>query len=163
MVYDLLVVGILVAGLVVGWWKGFALQLGGLLAVLVGFLVGLLATKGALAAMDRPAPVRGGLVFVAGYFLASTTLYAVMGAFRKKLEKRETAARADNALGAALGLLHAALKVLLLTLAVVVIAPSTRGPIKERPTGAVVARALRGVATVLPEEVVDEIRELIER
>ena len=162
MVYDVVVVVALVAGLAFGAWRGLVLQLGGLLAVVFGLLAGWAAARLALAATDNPAPGRAGVVFVAGYFMASMVVYGIAGSFRKKLEERK-AGRLDRALGAVAGLLHAALKVMTLTLALVIVSPSLRAPIKARPTGAVVAKGLRGLAAVLPAEVVDEVKDLIER
>lgn len=162
MVYDVVVVVALLAGLGFGAWRGLTLQLGGMLAVAAGLGAGWAAARVALAVMESPTPGRAALVFVAGYFMASTVVYGIAGALRKKLEERKVE-RVDRWLGAAAGLLHAALKVMTLTLALVIVAPSLRAPIKARPTGAVVAKGLRGLATVLPAEVVDEVKDLLER
>lgn len=162
MVYDVVVVVALLAGLGFGAWRGLTLQLGGMLAVAAGLGAGWAAARVALAVMERPTPGRAGLVFVAGYFMASTVVYGIAGALRKKLEERK-AERVDRWLGAAAGLLHAALKVMTLTLALAIVAPSLRAPIKARPTGAAVAQGLRALAHVLPSEVVDEVRDLLDR
>ena len=65
--------------------------------------------------------------------------------------------------GGLVGVVHGLFVCLMLSFVLVVVLPSLRDPIVERPTGRVMAHAFRAIHALLPEEVREGMEPLVER
>jgi uncharacterized membrane protein required for colicin V production len=160
--YDVIVLFFLVCGLLAGAWKGAALQLAGLASVTLGFVGAAAGTHAIVGAMAETPPLRGFLIFVACFALISLCFYLLAIRFRKKLEEKDLGGW-DRRVGALLGSAHGGLLCMFLTLFAVVLVPSLRAPILDRPAGRAMAKAIRVVHSTLPERVQEAIRPALER
>ncbi len=153
-IYDAVMAGLLVAGMVWGAWRGITWQLASIASLVLGYSVsqplsaqlashfpGEPVVARALAMLVIYAGVSGGVFLVA--WVVRTTLR------RMKLEAF------DRHLGMLVGGLEGVLLGMIGTLFVVSLAPQTRAPIFASPAGRIVGQAMNLVGPVLPGEVRD--------
>src|SRR4051794_10421029 len=149
-IYDAAMVGIVVAGMVWGTWRGITWQLASIASLVLGYLVahplseqlaprfpGEPVVARALAMLVIYAAVSGG-VFLAAWIVRATLRQLKFEAF-------------DRHLGMVLGGLEGALIGLVGTLFVVSLAPQTRSPIFTSPTGQLVGQVMAALGPVLPD------------
>lgn len=162
MAYNFMVLACGGAGLALGYLRGFAVHASGLVALVLGFAVGIPLTSLILATMDETQPASRLLIFL-GCFAAVTFVCHLIGVkIRSRLRKRNLQGW-DRQLGAALGLLHGLFICLMLTFAAVVLMPSLKEPLGESASGRGMEEAFRAIHAVLPEEVQEGMQPLIER
>jgi membrane protein required for colicin V production len=151
--YDAAMIGLILVGMAWGAWRGVVWQLAGLLSVVLGYTAAHTLSDDAVAALripGEPATARGLAMVViyvavsAGVFLAAWLIRAVLR--RVKFEAY------DRHLGMLLGGVQAGLLGLVATLFVVSLAPESRRPIFESPTGKVVGLLMSKLGPVLPSE-----------
>ena len=153
-IYDAVMAGLLVAGMVWGAWRGITWQLASIASLVLGYSVShplsaQLAPKfpgepvvaRALAMLVIYAAVSGG-IFLAAWLVRATL-------WRMKFEAF------DRHLGMLIGGLEAALLGMIATLFVVSLAPQTRTPIFASFSGRIVGQTMNLVGPVLPGEVRD--------
>ena len=162
MAYDIFVLACGSVGLVFGYLRGFAVHASGLLSLLLGFALGIPLAKLFLASMGETPPASRLLVFLAAFAAVTFACHLVGVKVRSRLQKRNLQAW-DRQLGAALGLLHGLFACLMLTFAAIVLVPSLREPIAERPSGQVMGQAFVAIHAVLPTEIQEGMQPLIER
>ena len=162
MAYDLTVLVFAVGGLLLGYKRGFAVHAAGLISLVLGFAVGIPLTNVILGAMGETTPGGRLLVFLGCYAVVTFACHLIGIKARSRLKKRSLEAW-DRQLGAALGVLHGLFACLMLTFAAVVLVPSLREPIAERPSGQVMGQAFRAIHAVLPASVQEGMQPLIER
>ena len=162
MAYDLFVLVCAVLGVLVGYKRGFALHTAGLVALVLGFVVGIPLTKLVLGAQSEPSPATSLIIFLVCCGAGSFAVHLIGVAVRSKLKKRSLESW-DRQLGAVLGVVHGRFLCLMLTFAAVVIAPSLLPPILERPSGKAMQEAFRAIHAVLPADVQEGMQPLIER
>jgi membrane protein required for colicin V production len=151
-IYDGLMLGLLVAGMVWGAWKGIIWQLASISSLVLGYAVahqvspqlagsfpGEPVVARALAMMVIYAAVSGG-VFLVAWLLRSTLRQLKFEAF-------------DRHLGMIMGGLEGALLGLVGTLFVVSLDRNAREPIFSSPSGRIVSQVMDRIGPVLPQEV----------
>lgn len=150
MVFDLFLIVSCVAGLVTGAWKGFAWQLAGILSVVLGFVGGQPLAAIVIGQFEEPTTFDRFLAFAISYGLISVGCYLCALALRRKLEK-EDLKRLDRHLGAFIGTVHGLVLCSVVTMFVLVLVPSSRDPVLNRPTGQVLALTLDGLHGLFPD------------
>jgi membrane protein required for colicin V production len=157
-IYDAVMAGLLVAGMVWGAWRGITWQLASIASLVLGYSVshplsaqlapqleqfGGPVVARALAMLLIYAAVSGG-VFLAAWIVRTTLRQLKFEAF-------------DRHLGMIMGGLEGALLGLVGTFFVVSLAPQTRAAIFASPSGRIVGQVMNVVGPVLPGEVRQEL------
>jgi uncharacterized membrane protein required for colicin V production len=157
-IYDAVMAGLLVAGMVWGAWRGITWQLASIASLVLGYSVshqlsaqlapqleqfGGPVVARALAMILIYAAVSGG-VFLAAWIVRTTLRQLKFEAF-------------DRHLGMLMGGVEGALLGLVGTLFVVSLAPQTRAAIFASPSGRIVGQVMNVVGPILPGEVRQEL------
>ncbi len=150
-IYDVAMVGLVIAGMVWGAWRGIVWQVASLSSLVLGYMVahalspqiapsfpGDPLVARALAMLVLYVAVAGG-VFLAAWIVRSTLRQLKFEAF-------------DRHLGMVMGGLEGGLLGLVATLFIVSLAPQTRASIFASPSGRVVGQVMNVVGPVLPAE-----------
>jgi membrane protein required for colicin V production len=150
-VYDAAMVGLIVAGMVWGAFRGITWQVASIASLVLGYSVSH-PLSGRLAGSFPGEPVVArALAMLAIYAAVSGGVFVVAWLIRATLRKLKFEAF-DRHLGMLLGGMEGALLGLVITLFVVSLAPQTRDPIFASPTGKVVGQFMAAVGPVLPDE-----------
>jgi len=150
--YDALMAGIVVAGMIWGAWRGITWQLASLASLVLGYTVAQ-PLSGQLAPQFPGEPeVARALAMIVIYAAVSGGVFLVAWLVRATLRRLKFEAF-DRHLGMVLGGLEGLMVGLVITLFVVSLAPQTRGPIFASPTGQVVGQVMQAVGPALPGEV----------
>lgn len=154
--YDAAMAGLVVAGMIWGGLKGITWQVASIASLVFGYTAAH-TLSGPLASQfpGEPAVARS-LAMVVIYAAVSGGIFVVAWTIRATLKKLKFEAF-DRHLGMVLGGLEGALLGLVGTVFVVGLAPKTRDPIFQSPSGRVVAQVMDAVGPVLPGEVRDAI------
>ncbi len=150
--YDALMAGIVVAGMIWGAWRGITWQVASIASLVLGYMVAQ-PLSGRLAPQfpGEPAVARA-LAMIVIYAAVSGGVFLVAWIVRATLRRLKFEAF-DRHLGMVLGGLEGLMVGLVITLFVVSLAPQTRGPIFASPTGQVVGQVMQAVGPALPGEV----------
>ncbi len=149
--YDAVMIGLIALGLLWGVLRGFTWQVASLASLGVGFVSShQLSARIAPYLPGEPLVARS-LSMLVAYVLVSGLIFVAAWMVRATIRKLRFEAY-DRHLGMLLGGLEAAFVGILGTFFVVSLAPSTRGPIFESPTGKIVGQLMSNVGPVLPEE-----------
>jgi uncharacterized membrane protein required for colicin V production len=150
--YDALMVGLVVAGMIWGAWRGITWQVASMASLVLGYLFAH-PLSGPLASQFPGEPVVARtLALLAVYAAVSGGVFLVDWVIRSTLRRLRFEAF-DRHLGMILGGLEGAFLGLVATLFVVSLAPETRAPIFASPTGRLVGQVMDGLGPVLPGEV----------
>lgn len=149
--YDVAMVGVIVAGMVWGAFKGITWQLASLASLVLGYMVSHTLSSQVAPYFPGDPVVARALAMLALYVATAGGIFFVAWCVRATLQKLKFEAF-DRHLGMLLGGLEGTLLGLVATLFVVSVAPQTRGPIFSSPTGKVVGQVMSAVGPVLPEE-----------
>ena len=150
--YDALMAGIVVAGMIWGAWRGITWQIASIASLVLGYTVAQ-PLSGQLAPQfpGEPAVARA-LAMIVIYAAVSGGVFLMAWIVRATLRRLKFEAF-DRHLGMVLGGLEGLMVGLVITLFVVSLAPQTRGPIFASPTGQVVGQVMQAVGPALPGEV----------
>src|SRR5262249_1877025 len=153
--YDAAMVGVVVAGMVWGAWRGITWQLASIASLVIGYLVShpLSAQVAPYLPVGEPVVARA-LAMLIAYALVSGGIFLAAWMVRETLRKLRFMAF-DRHLGMILGGLEGALLGLVGTLFVVSLAPTAREPIFQSPSGKLVSQLMDIVGPILPREVRD--------
>ncbi len=150
--YDALMAGVLVAGMIWGAWRGITWQLASIASLVLGYTVAHpLSEQLAPQFPGEPAVARS-LAMLVIYAGVSGGVFLLAWIVRATLRRLKFEAF-DRHLGMVLGGLEGVLLGLVVTLFVVSLAPQTRNPIFASPTGQVVGQVMQAVGAALPGEV----------
>lgn len=150
-IYDAAMVGVVVAGMVWGAWKGVTWQLASIASLILGYMVSHQLSAQMAPNFPGDPVVSRTLAMLAVYAVVSGGVFLVAWIFRAILKKLQFEAF-DRHLGMILGGLEGALLGLVATFFVVSLAPSTRDPIFSSPSGKLVGNVMNAVGPVLPSE-----------
>lgn len=150
--YDVVMAGLVVAGMVWGAWRGITWQVASIASLVLGYSVSH-TLSGQLAPQLPGEPVVArALAMLVIYVAVSGGVFFAAWLVRTTLRKLQFEAF-DRHLGMVLGGMEGALLGMVGTLFFVSLAPQTRGPIFASPTGKVVGQVMDTLGPVLPSEV----------
>lgn len=149
--YDAAMAGVIVAGMVWGAIRGVTWQIASILSLVLGYCVAQpLSTQLAPHFPGEPVVARA-LAMIAVYFAVSGGVFVAAWLIRATL-RRFKFESFDRHLGMLLGGLEGALLGLVVTLFVLSLAPSSRDPIFQSPSGKVVGVVMSTLGPILPAE-----------
>ena len=134
--YDAVMIGMIVAGMVWGAFKGIVWQLASILSLVMGYTVAHQLSAQVAPYMPGEPVVQRAVAMIAVYVLTSGGIFFGAWMIRSTLQRMKFEAY-DRHLGMLLGGTEGALLGIVGTLFVVSLAPATRGPIFSSPTGKV--------------------------
>lgn len=150
--YDATMVGVVVAGMVWGAWRGITWQVASIASLVLGYLFAHPLSAQIAPHLPGQAVVARALSMLVVYVIVSGGVFLAAWVIRNTLRKMKFEAY-DRHLGMILGGLEGSLIGVVGTLFVVSLAPQTRAPIFDSPTGRVVGQLMNAVGPVLPTEV----------
>ena len=155
-VYDAVMIGLVVAGMIWGLIRGFSWQIASIGSLVVGYfgahwVSAYMLPFLALYQPGDPAIQRGTAMLLA-YLVISGGVFLAAWSLRATLRKMKFEAF-DRHLGALLGGIEGALLGVIGTLFVVSLSPKAREPIFSSQAGHVVARVMDASGPILPAEV----------
>lgn len=149
--YDAAMVGVIVAGMVWGAFKGITWQLASILSLVIGYSVAQPLSVQLAPKFPGDPVVARALAMIAIYVGVAGAVFFAAWLVRATLKKLQFEAF-DRHLGMLLGGLEGALLGVLATLFVVSLAPQSRGPIFQSTSGKVVGTLMTALGPVLPKE-----------
>jgi uncharacterized membrane protein required for colicin V production len=149
--YDAVMIGMIVAGMVWGAFKGITWQVASILSLVLGYTVAHQMSAQLAPYMPGEPVVARAVAMIVVYVLTSGGVFFGAWLIRATLQRMKFEAY-DRHLGMILGGAEGALLGILGTLFVVSLAPQTRGPIFASPTGKAVGMIMSAVGPVLPAE-----------
>ena len=149
MIFDALVVAfvVLVAG--IGAWKGFAWQLGAILAPLAGLAAAWPLSAGLAPHLELRAPLDRWAAFAILYALVTLVVFLVAALARRMLERAQLGAW-DRHLGFLLGAAKGMVLAIVFTAAALAASRDLRRQIPETRAGILMSRAVKTVRPALP-------------
>src|SRR6516162_7261019 len=155
-VYDALMVGLVIAGMMWGAWRGIIWQVASISSLVLGYAVAhQLSPQMAVHFPGEPVVARAEAM-LAIYAAVSGGIFLGAWLIRSTLRKLRFEAF-DRHLGMIMGGIEGALLGLVGTLFVVSMDQPLRAPIFASPTGQIVSRVMDSVGPVLPEEARQEL------
>jgi membrane protein required for colicin V production len=154
MLITLVAIGIVLAAIVLGGWKGFAWQLAGIVSLVLGFVVAIPLSKVAAPIFGSTAPLNRFVAMAVLYAATSLGVYIVAFVYRSLLERWQLH-HWDRHLGAVFGGIKGWLLVLVLTLFAVTLSSRARESVLRTPMGKYAAMSLDAIHPVFPPEVHD--------
>ena len=152
--YDGAMVGVILAGLIWGAFRGVTWQIASIASLVLGYSVSHTFSARLVGYFPGEPIMARSLAMITVYFVTSGGVFLVAWLIRASLAKMKFEAF-DRHLGMLLGGLEGMLLGLVATLFVVSLAPQTRGPIFASPSGKAVGWLMVSVGPVLPSEVRD--------
>ena len=149
--YDAAMVGVIVAGMVWGLFRGIVWQVASISSLFLGYFGARALSPQIVGYFPGEAVVARSLAMLAVYVGISAAIFLLAWMIRTSLKKMKFEAF-DRHLGMLLGGVEGAFLGLVVTLFVVSLAPKTREPIFSSPSGKVVGVLMSAVGPVLPVE-----------
>ncbi len=150
-----------VGGIGFGVSKGFAIQVAGILGLILGFTLASPISKGIVRAAELSSG-QGLAIYFAVFSVISLICYGIAIFFRKKLEEKKLGDW-DKKMGGVIGLFHGLFMSIVLTFGMLVMAPSTADKIRDSASAKPMGTAFWAIHEILPEEIQDAMDPLIER
>ena len=149
MIFDALVVLFVALLAGIGAWKGFAWQLGAILAPLAGLTAAWPLSAGLAPHLALRAPVDRWAAFAILYALVTLAVFLVAAATRRMLERAQLGAW-DRHLGFLLGAAKGFLLAIVFTAAALALSGDLRHRIPETRAGGFMSRTVKSVRPILP-------------
>ncbi len=149
--YDAAMAVVIVLGMIWGAWRGVTWQIASIASLVVGYLVAHPASAQVAPYMPGDPTVARAIGMIVVYAAVSGGIFLLAWMVRATLRRLRFEAY-DRHLGMVLGGLEGGLLGIVVTMFVVSLAPSTRGPIFASPAGHVVGQVMSAVGPVLPAE-----------
>ena len=149
MLFDALVLVFVALAAAFGAWKGFARLAAGVVAPLLGVVVGW-----PLSAEAEIVPLHRGVAFAALYLAITLLVFGVAALYRRRLERRRMEGW-DNHLGLLLGAAQGCVLAVAFTLLALSASSGLRESIAATRTGGLMAQAIREVRPLLPRAAAD--------
>lgn len=158
-IYDGIMLGLVIAGMIWGAWRGITWQVASLASLILGYLVAFPAAGPLTRQIHFPGneTMQWGLALMTAYAAVSCGVFLISWTIRTTLRKLKFEAY-DRHLGMVLGGLEGAVIGVVATVFVVSLAPSTRQPVLTSPSGRVVSKTLSLAQAALPERVRETLR-----
>jgi membrane protein required for colicin V production len=150
-IYDAAMIGLVVAGMVWGAWRGIIWQVASISSLVLGYAAAHQLSPQLAPHLPGEPVVARGLAMLLIYAAASGGIFLVAWTVRSTLRQLRFEAF-DRHLGMVRGGIEGALLGLVGTLFVVSLDQSTRAPIFSSPTGRIVSQVMNYVGPVLPGE-----------
>lgn len=150
--YDAVMVVLVILGMVWGAWRGITWQLASIASLVVGYLVASPVSAQLASGFPGEPIVARSLAMLVVYAGVSGGIFLVAWVIRATLRRLRFQAY-DRHLGMVLGGLEGGLIGIVVTLFLVSLAPQTREPVFESPSGRLVGHVLDAFGPVLPAEV----------
>ena len=148
MIFDTLVVAFVVLAAGIGAWKGFAWQLGAILAPVLGLTTAWPLSAGLAPHLSLRAPLDRWAAFALLYALVTLVVFLLALATRRTLEKAQLGAW-DRHLGFVLGAAKGCVLAIVFTAAALAVSRDLRQRIPETRTGGIMALAVKSVRPIL--------------
>lgn len=155
--YDAAMVCVVLGGMVWGAWRGIVWQLASLASLVLGYAVAQTTSDDLAVHFPGDPVVARGLAMVVVYASVSGGVFLVAWLVRATLRRLKFEAF-DRHLGMVLGGIEGALVGMVATLFVVSLAPQSREPIFNSPSGKVVGKVMNTLGPVLPSEARDVLK-----
>ncbi len=149
--YDAAVVGLVLAGMAWGAWRGITWQIASIASLVLGYTVAQTTSDDLAVHFPGEPVVARGLAMVVIYAAISGGVFFVAWMVRATLRRLKFEAF-DRHLGMVLGGIEGGLIAIVATLFVVSLAPQSRGPIFNSPSGKLVGKIMAGLGPILPSE-----------
>jgi membrane protein required for colicin V production len=149
--YDAAMVGVILAGMVWGAFKGITWQLASILSLVIGYSVAQPLSIQLAPKFPGDPVVARALAMIAIYLGVAGAVFFAAWLVRATLKKLQFEAF-DRHLGMLLGGVEGALLGMIATLFVVSLAPQSRGPIFQSTSGKVVGQVMSALGPILPKE-----------
>jgi uncharacterized membrane protein required for colicin V production len=150
-IYDMAMIGAVIAGVVWGFWRGITWQLASIASLVLGYSASRTLSEQLAPHFPGEPVVARALAMIVIYAAVSGGVFLVAWIVRTTLRKLQFEAY-DRHLGMMLGAIEGGLLGLIVTLFVVSLAPQTRGPIFSSFTGKLVGQVMATLGPVLPGE-----------
>jgi uncharacterized membrane protein required for colicin V production len=147
MLFDALVVAFVALAAAFGAWKGFARLAAGVVAPVLGVVVGWPLSA-------EIVPLHRGVAFAALYLAITLLVFGAAALYRRRLERRRMEGW-DNHLGLLLGAAQGCVFAVALTLLALSASSGLRESIAATRTGGLMAQAIREVRPLLPRGAAD--------
>ncbi len=151
-IYDAAMVGIVIAGMVWGAFRGITWQVASIASLVLGYLVAFPLSSPLAAHFPGEPIVARALAMLTLYVATSGGVYLVAWMIRATLRALKFEAY-DRHLGMILGGLEGAILGMVITLFVLSLAPQSRQTILSSPSGRCVSAVLNTVQPALPGEI----------
>ena len=145
--YDALMIGVVVAGMVWGAIRGITWQVASLASLVLGYAVAYPVSGELASSMPGKPIVARALALLLSYVVVSGGIFGLAWLIRATLRRLKFEAY-DRHLGMLLGGAEGALLGTVVTVFALSLAPSTRGPILESPTGRLLGVTLHQVEPI---------------
>jgi membrane protein required for colicin V production len=153
-IYDALMLGIVVLGVIWGAWRGLISQVASLSSLILGYVIAEPASVHLAPYIPAEPIVARVSAMLIVYVMATIGIFFIAGLIRALIKTLRLGA-VDRQLGMMLGAIEGAVIGLVCTLFVVSLAPDSREPIFASPTGRIVGRLMDSVGPALPDEARD--------
>ena len=150
-VYDAAMVGVIVAGMIWGLFRGIVWQIASIASLFLGYFGSHTISAQIVDYFPGEPVVARSLAMISGYVGISAGVFLMAWLVRASLKKMKFEAF-DKHLGMLLGGVEGALLGIVVTLFVVSLAPNTRQPIFSSPSGKIVVSVMSAVGPDLPAE-----------
>ena len=159
-IYDAVMAGIVVAGMIWGAWRGVTWQLASLASLVLGYMVAHPVSAQLAPHFPGDPVIARGLAMLAVYAGVSGGVFLAAWSVRATLKAIKFEAF-DRHLGMLLGGMEGALLGVVATFFVVSLSPSMREPIFSSPSGQLVGNVMNALGPVLPAEARDALAPFI--
>lgn len=150
--YDIAMLAVIVAGMAWGFWRGMIWQVASLGSLVLGYTAAHLLSAQVASYFPGPPVVARALAMLATYAVVAGGVFLAAWLARETLRQLRFE-EYDRHMGLVLGGLEGGMLGIVATLFVTSLAPQTRDPVFNSPTGKVVGQVMDAVGPVLPTEI----------
>jgi len=150
-IYDILMLSVLLAATLFGFWKGFAWQVASFLSVCASYIVAANFWPHLAPRIQVEPPLNEYIAMLILFLATGLAIWILFGAVRKTIERMQLNAW-DRQAGMLLGALKGALLCMVVTLfAVTMLGDNQRATIINSPSGRIITLAIDRAAGAVPE------------
>ena len=150
-IYDAVMAGVVVAGMIWGAWRGVTWQLASIASLVLGYMIAQPVSAQLAPHFPGEPVIARSLAMLATYAAVSAGVFLVAWALRATLRAMKFEAF-DRHLGMLLGGMEGALLGVVATFFVVSLSPTMREPIFSSPSGQIVGNVMNALGPILPAE-----------
>ena len=150
-IYDAVMAGVVVAGMIWGAWRGVTWQLASIASLVLGYMIAHPVSARLAPHFPGDPVIARSLAMLAAYAGVSGGVFLVAWGLRATLRAMKFEAF-DRHLGMLLGGMEGALLGIVATFFVVSLSPTMREPIFSSPSGQIVGNVMNALGPVLPAE-----------
>ena len=150
-IYDAVMAGVVVAGMIWGAWRGVTWQLASIASLVLGYMIAQPVSAQLAPHFPGEPVIARSLAMLATYAAVSGGVFLLAWGLRATLRVMKFEAF-DRHLGMLLGGMEGALLGVVATFFVVSLSPSMREPIFASPSGQIVGNVMNALGPILPAE-----------